>query len=100
MVEIVFHSVPGLFQAVVAAGCIEPTRNHMDNPVDLENKKQAVFTMMDEFSRYEIDVQITDETAEMEIALESTWMRCFGFPTRLRMDASGPHQGQVFADWC
>ena len=65
------------------------------------NKKLAVFTMMDEFSRYEIDVQITDETAEMEIALmESTWMRCFGFPAVLRMDASGPHQGQVFADWC
>ena len=69
--------------------------------IQWENKKQAVFTMMDEFSRYEIDVQITDETAEMEIALmESTWMRCFGFPARLRMDASGPHQGQVFADWC
>ena len=65
------------------------------------DKKLAVFTMMDEFSRYEIDVEITEETAEMEIALmESTWMRCFGFPMRLRMDASGPHQGQVFADWC
>ena len=49
--------------------------------IQWENKKQAVFTMMDEFSRYEIDAQITDETAEMEIALmESTWMRCFGFP--------------------
>ena len=65
------------------------------------NKKEAILTMLDEFSRYEIDVHITEETAEMEIALmESTWMRCFGFPAVLRMDASGPHQGQVFADWC
>ena len=69
--------------------------------IQWNNKKEAILTMLDEFSRYEIDVHITEENAEMEIALmESTWMRCFGFPAVLRMDASGPHQGQVFADWC
>lgn len=36
----------------------------------------------------------------MEIALmESTWMRVFGFPKCLRTDASGPHQGEDFAEW-
>ena len=55
---------------------------------------------MDEFSRYEVDMEIKEETADMEIALfESTWSRSFGFPKVLRLDASGPHQGQQFADW-
>lgn len=68
--------------------------------VEIDGEKHAVFTVMDEFSRYELDHEITEETADMEIALlESTWMRTFGFPQYLRMDASGPHQGQTYADW-
>ena len=52
--------------------------------------------MMDEFSRYEVGCEIKDEVAAMEIALmESTWMKNFGYPKRLRTDASGPHQGWV-----
>ena len=37
-----------------------------------------------------IDMEIEDESAEMEIALfTSTWSRTFGFPAILRLDASG-----------
>ena len=68
--------------------------------VEWDGKQRAVFTIMDEFSRYEVDMEIKEETADMEIALfESTWSRSFGFPKVLRLDASGPHQGQQFADW-
>ena len=68
--------------------------------VEWDGKQRAVFTIMDEFSRYEVDMEIKEETADMEIALfESTWSRSFGFPKVLRLDASGPHQGQQVADW-
>ena len=59
-----------------------------------------MLTILDEYSRYEMDHPITEETADMEIArLESSWMRSFGFPTHLGLDASGPHQSSTFADW-
>eukprot|EP00435_Cladocopium_sp_Y103_P017933 s4786_g4.t1 len=49
---------------------------------------------------YKVDMEIKEETAEMEIALfESTWAKSFGFPVVLRLDASGPHQGEKFAEW-
>ena len=65
-----------------------------------KGEKKKVLCMMDEFSRYEVDCEIKEETAAMEIALmESTWMRNFGYPKRFRTDASGPHQGEEFADW-
>lgn len=65
-----------------------------------KGEKKKVLCMMDEFSRYELDCLIEEETAAMEIALmESTWMRSFGYPKRFRTDASGPHQGEEFAEW-
>ena len=70
--------------------------------IEWDGKKRAIFTIMDEFSRYEIAMEIKDESAEMEIALvlfESTWSRTFGFPAILRLDASGPHQGERYAEW-
>ena len=68
--------------------------------LEWDGKQRAVFTIMDEFNRYEIDMEIKEETADMEIALfESTWSRSFGFPKVLRLDASGPHQGAQFAEW-
>ena len=33
--------------------------------IQWNNKKEAILTMLDEFSRYEIDVHITEETAEI-----------------------------------
>ena len=36
----------------------------------------------------------------MELALfDSTWAKSFGYPKIIRMDASGPHQGELFAEW-
>lgn len=68
--------------------------------IEWDGEKKAVLTILDEYSRYEMDHPIVEETAEMEIALlESSWMRSFGFPTHLRLDASGPHQSSTFADW-
>ena len=65
-----------------------------------DKEKKVVFTILDEFSRYEVDCEIKDETAEMEIALlDSTWAKSFGYPKIIRMDASGPHQGEFFAEW-
>ena len=65
-----------------------------------KGEKKKVLCMLDEFSRYEVDCEIKEEVAAMEIALmESTWMRAYGFPKRLRTDASGPHQGEEFAEW-
>lgn len=65
-----------------------------------KGEKKKILRMMDEFSRYELDCHIEEETAAMEIALmESTWMRSFGYPKRFRTDASGPHQGEEFAEW-
>ena len=52
--------------------------------IEWDGKKCASFTIMDGFSRYEIDTEIKDESAEMEIALfESTWSLTFGFPAIL-----------------
>jgi hypothetical protein len=70
--------------------------------VKWDGKQLAVFTIMEELSRcrYEIDMEIKEESADMEIALfESAWSRSFGFPKVLRLDAFGPHQGVRFADW-
>ena len=68
--------------------------------IEWDGEKKGVLTVLDEFSRYEMDHAIMDETAEVEIALlESSWMRSYGFPTHLRLDASGPHQSSTFADW-
>ena len=68
--------------------------------VEWDKEKKAVFTILDEFSRYEVDCEIKDETAEMELALfDSTWAKSFGYPKIIRMDASGPHQGELFAEW-
>lgn len=65
-----------------------------------KEEKKAVLTVLDEFSRYEMDMLISEENAEMEIALlNSSWMMRFGFPKVLRRDASGPHQGAQFAEW-
>ena len=55
---------------------------------------------MEKFSRYEVDMEIKEETAEMKIALfEPTWAKTFGLPAIVRLDPSGPHQGEKFAEW-
>jgi hypothetical protein len=96
----------------VATLCKAPHFNHTiaigTFCVEWDGQKLGVLTVLDEYSRYEMDHRIIEETADMEIALlESSWMRSFGFPTHLRLDASGPHQsstlliGRVFTgcDW-
>lgn len=66
--------------------------------IEWDGKKRAVFTIMDELSRYEVNMEIKEEIAEMEIALfEPTSAKTFWFPAILRLDASGPHQGEKFA---
>ena len=68
--------------------------------LEWDKEKKAVFSILDEFSRYEVDCEIKEETAEMEIGLfESVWSKSFGYPKVLRLDASGPHQGDTFAEW-
>ena len=65
--------------------------------VEWDGKQRSVFSILDEFSRYELDMEIVEETADMEIALfESGWAQNFGYPSVLRLDASGPHQGTGF----
>ncbi|CAL1144412.1 unnamed protein product, partial [Cladocopium goreaui] len=88
----------------VATLCKAPHFNHTiaigTFCVEWDGQKLGVLTVLDEYSRYEMDHRIIEETADMEIALlESSWMRSFGFPTHLRLDASGPHQSSTFADW-
>ena len=69
--------------------------------MEFSGKKRYVLSIVDEFSRYEVDGEIEKTaTAEQEISLlETLWMRSFGFPPLLRLDASGPHQSSIFADW-
>ena len=68
--------------------------------LEWDKEKKAVLSILDEFSRYEVDCEIKEETAEMEIGLfESVWSKSFGYPKVLRLDASGPHQGEAYADW-
>ena len=68
--------------------------------LEWDKEKKAVLSILDEFSRYEVDCEIKEETAEMEIGLfESVWSKSFGYPKVLRLDASGPHQGESYADW-
>ena len=68
--------------------------------LEWDKEKKAVFSILDEFSRYGVDCEIKEETAEMEIGLfESVWSKSFGYPKVLRLDASGPHQGDTFAEW-
>ena len=67
--------------------------------LEWDKEKRAVLAILDEFSCYEVDCEIKVETAEMEIGLfESVWAKPFGYPKVLRMDASGPHQGE-YAEW-
>ena len=68
--------------------------------IEWDKEKRAVFTMLDEFSGYEIDCEIKDENAEMEIGLfQPTWAKNYGYPKVLRLDASGPHQSETYAEW-
>eukprot|EP00435_Cladocopium_sp_Y103_P040345 s1946_g11.t1 len=68
--------------------------------LEWDKEKKALLAILDEFSRYEVDCEIKEETAEMEIGLfESVWAKSFGYPKVLRMDASGIYRGDTYADW-
>ena len=84
---------PGLFR--VAAS---PKASHFNEVLDTDSmwviwnkKKYRIMSIMDEFSRYEVDALLPTETAaeEMKI-LEEKWINWAGAPRVLRLDMSGP----------
>ena len=55
-----------------------------------KDRNKHILSIMDEYSRYEVDVIIAKENADEEIrALEQSWFKWAGPPKTLRLDVSG-----------
>jgi len=68
--------------------------------IEWDTERRVVFTILDEFKRYEIDCEIKAETAEMEIGFfESTWSKNFGYAKVLKLDTSSPYQSETYIKW-
>ena len=66
-----------------------------------KGKKKKIFSIMCENSRYEVDAVIKRELAKNEIKIfEKQWLSWAGAMHTLRVDSSGAHMGDEFAEWC
>ena len=64
------------------------------------DEKKLILTIMDEYSRYEVDVVLAKENAQDEIqALEVGWLSWAGPPRVLRLDMAGWHMPGLFKEW-
>ena len=62
--------------------------------------KHRILTVMDEFSRYEIDKHMpTESVSELIRLLEEGWIEIFGAPKTLRLDMHGMHMSKEFLEW-
>ncbi len=60
-----------------------------------------MFSIMDESSRYEVGAVINQEVARNEIKIfEKQWISWAGSMQTLRVDSSGAHMSEEFAEWC
>ena len=69
--------------------------------IQLETGRQCVLTMCDEATRY-IAVRIlqSEKSTEFVKGLERTWVRHFGLPKYLRVDAAKGWESKAVRDWC
>ena len=64
------------------------------------DEKKLILTIMDEYSRYEVDVVLAKENTQDEIqALEDGWLSWAGPPRVLRLDMAGWHMSGLFKEW-
>ena len=62
--------------------------------------KRFIMSILDENSRFEVDVVIRKERAKIEIkVLERHWIQWAGPMKVLRLDMSGSHMSHVFREW-
>ena len=63
------------------------------------DEKVRILAVIDLFTKYEVNALLSRETEEEELkVLEDLWFQPFGFPIRLKTDASGAHMSQKFLD--
>ena len=63
------------------------------------DEKVRILAVIDLFTKYEVNALLPRETEEAELqVLEELWFHPFGFPGRLKTDASGAHMSQKFLD--
>lgn len=56
------------------------------------DQKVRILAVIDLFTKYEVNALLPRETEEEELKiLEDQWFQSFGFPVRLKTDASGAH---------
>ena len=64
------------------------------------DEKKLILSILDEYSRYEVDAVLTKEDAQEEIqALENSWISWAGPPRVLRLDMAGWHMSNHFKEW-
>ena len=64
------------------------------------DEKKLILSILDEYSRYEVDAVLTKEDAHEEIqALENSWISWAGPPRVLRLDMAGWHMSNHFKEW-
>ncbi|CAK0823245.1 unnamed protein product [Prorocentrum cordatum] len=68
--------------------------------VNWKNKERKILTMMDEFTRYEVDYPIAKETFKKEVKLfQKLWISWAGRPDTTRMDMAGSHTSRKMHQW-
>ena len=68
--------------------------------VEWDKEKKAVFTILMSSAGTRSTVKSKMRQPKWSLhCLTPPWAKSFGYPKIIRMDASGPHQGELFAEW-
>lgn len=62
-------------------------------------EKRRVLSIIDIYSRYEMNAVVAAETEKEELAILDQWIHAFGCPSRIRTDASGAHMSKQFLQY-
>ena len=64
-----------------------------------DDKKLRVLALIDLFSRYEMNAEVSAETEKEELKVIEEWINVFGCPQQIRTDASGAHMSEAFLNY-